>query len=64
MQDAAHLLVHGEKILVLRRFMKHGVKLKLRISGQDGMFLEDESLFLEENLHRLDEIKAGKTVYL
>ena len=65
MQDTAHLLVNGQKILVLRRsnFRVH-VSLKIRRSGKDGMFLEDESGYLENEPDALKELLEGKVIKL
>ena len=65
MQDTAHLLVNGQKILVLRRsnFRVH-VSLKIRRSGKDGMFLEGESGYLENEPDALKELLEGKVIKL
>lgn len=47
MQDAAHIIVNGEIILVLRRYHKLGVSLKLRKSGRPGRECSDEGVFIE-----------------
>jgi hypothetical protein len=68
MQDTAHVIVRGETIKVLRRSAKHGIKLRLRKSGQLGTFLSDESVYLglDEELAetRLNELLEGKVIYL
>ena len=68
MQDTAHIIVHGKIIKVLRQFVKYGVQLKLRESGQLGTFLSDESAYLglDEELAktRLNELLEGKVIYL
>ena len=65
MQDIAHLVVKGQKILVLRRsnFSYH-VALKIRNSGKDGIFLQDESNYLETEPEALKELLDGKVIKL
>lgn len=74
MQGIGYILVNKEKILVLWRLnqRKHEfgvdnpgyVALKLRKSGQDGMFFETESQYLSENPKRLTELQQGIVVKL
>jgi hypothetical protein len=64
MQDTAHLIVNSQKILVLRRanFAACDVSLKIRKSGKDGMFLQDESIYLEGEPDVLKELQDGKVI--
>jgi len=66
MQDVAHVIVSGEKILVLRRPNFHTglVSLKLRKSGSDGIYLQDESLYLEGDGDVLSMLKNGQVIKL
>lgn len=66
MQDTAHLKINGQTILVLRRvnIAACDVSLKIRKSGKDGMFLEDESIYLENEPEVLKELQDGKVVRL
>ena len=63
-QQLAHVVVQGKKILVLLRPARLHVSLKLRKSGPDGMYLEDESKHLEENNSQLDKLLTGKVIKL
>ena len=63
-QQLAYLIVAGQKVLALQRATKYGVALKLRTSGPDGVYLEDESKHLEENKGLIDELMAGKVIKL
>jgi len=67
MQDASHLLINGQKILVLRRLVQrrefHGVALKLRKSGKDGNECTDESLYLAEDPDLLQKLLNDEVVY-
>ena len=63
-QDTAYLIVNGKKILVLRRTGRISVSLKIRTSGKDGMFLQDESKFLEQSPDVLSALKRGEVVLL
>lgn len=66
MQDSGHLLVKGEKILVLRRpNLKRGyVALKIRATGGDGRLLSDESKYLEDSPAYLAALRAGEVIRL
>jgi len=62
MQTTAHVIVNGEKIKVLCRSTRYGVRLKIRTSGRDGTYLQAESEWLAEQESVLDELKAGSVV--
>lgn len=62
MQFTAHVIVNNEKVKVLARPAKHHICLKLRTSGTDGQFLEDESIFLSEESEHFQSLKAGETI--
>ena len=66
MQDTGYLIVNGQKILVLRRtnLAACAVSLKLRTSGKDGMFLSDESKYLEQDADCLKALQSGKVIRL
>ena len=68
MQGTAHVIVNGEKILILWRLSKKkhdwGRAVKIRKSGKDGMFLTDESNFLTERQDLVEKIKNGIIVYI
>jgi len=63
-QFLAHLRVKGKKIKVLCRTNLDGVSLKLRYSGEDGKFLEDESVFLNNNLDKVEDLINGRVLRL
>ena len=67
MQGAGHILVGNKKILVLLREAgdtKRGFyrSLKLRKTGKDGVFMEDESIFLSERHDLVQELLDGKVI--
>ncbi len=67
MQGTGYILVGNKKILVLLREVgnpKRGFyrSLKLRKTGKDGIFLEDESIFLNERLDLVQELLDGKVI--
>lgn len=66
MQDAAHVIVKGQKVLVLRRvnLAANYVSLKVRKTGQAGMYLPDESAHLEQNPDALEKLLNGKVIKL
>jgi hypothetical protein len=69
MQSTGYILDDqtGEKILVLmrqsnnRRTATHR-SFKRRVSGKEGNYFEDESIFLNERRDRLELLKAGQTI--
>lgn len=64
MQDTAYVKINGKNILVLRRLVKYGFKIRLRKSGHLGSFLSEESDFLENSPNHLADLLSGKTIYL
>lgn len=69
MQNTGYIIVHGQKILVLSRFVirkdRSGYRsLKIRRSGVDGQFFDGESLFLEERDELVDSLIKGNVIYL
>lgn len=62
MQSSGYVKIQDEKIKVLYRDGKNGRYLKRRHGGNDGVFLEDESAFLEEHPRLVEELKIGKTI--
>ena len=45
-QICGYVVIEKQKLLVLIRSKKYSRTLKLRFSGLDGSFFEDESMFL------------------
>jgi hypothetical protein len=64
MQTTGYIKIRGTKFLVLIRHCRYGRRLKLRKSGKDGVFLKDESIFLEENLHLIEKLEKGETIFV
>lgn len=64
MQTIGYLEIYEEKILVLVRQKKYTRQLKIRKSGQDGVFFEDESLYLQNNPEMLLRLKLGQVIEL
>lgn len=64
MQSIAYLKIDNQKILVLYRHKKTSRQLKKRESGNDGVYLEDESRYLESDRTLLSELKSGKPIEL
>jgi len=62
MQTHGHLIINNQKILVLVRNKKYGCALKLRLTGKDGNFFEDESYFLSKNKERFDRLLSGDVI--
>jgi len=66
MQGTGYLIVHGEKIKVLMRDQKeYGAtyrSLKIRKRGEDGSFLQDESIHLSECADILQRLKDGQVI--
>lgn len=67
MQTTGHLIVKGEKILVLARpnFNKKNpyISFKIRLSGKDGVFFSGESKHLEQNSESFNKLKNGEVIY-
>lgn len=71
MQTSGFFLVNGQKIKVLARMplkpRKDGAfykSFKMRASGQDGVFFEDESNYLEEEPAVLQRLYSGEVIRL
>lgn len=63
MQDLAYMIVNTEVIYVLRRRTKHGVSLKVREpSKHDGVYLADESAYLQAVPQLIADLKSGKVI--
>lgn len=62
MQTIGHLKIGQYTILVLVRQKKYGRALKLRKSGKLGIYLEDESIFLRDELALLKRLQGGKVI--
>lgn len=62
MQTTGHLIIQGEKVLVLVRSRKYGVALKVRKSGGVGRYFPDESFHLNENPELTKDLLSGKTI--
>ena len=72
MQSIGHIIVSGEKILVLSRFVvkresrkiQTGYRaLKIRNGSKDGQYFQEESEWLEDFLERVEDLKAGKVIH-
>lgn len=64
MQTTGHLIINGQKVLVLVRAEKYGRALKIRKSGQDGNRFEDEEFYFLEYPNRLQELMDGKVIHV
>ncbi|GAH73647.1 unnamed protein product [marine sediment metagenome] len=62
MQTHGYLIVNKQKILVLVRDKKYSRILKLRFSGTDGNFFEDESYFLTKNKNIFNKLLAEEVI--
>ncbi|MFA0809375.1 hypothetical protein [Microbulbifer epialgicus] len=67
-QIAGYLTINGEKLLVLARRSGWKRYFKLRVTGADGVFFEDESGYIQdlENTHGgyVTDLKAGLTLQI
>jgi hypothetical protein len=65
MQQLGHLLINEEKYLVLMRERNSFSRsFKVRKVGIDGMFMPDESLFLEGEPKLLQKLLEGEVISL
>lgn len=64
MQFLAHLIVDSEKVKILVQETKTRRRLKLRLTGDLGVLLDEESAFLQENQSLFQSLKAGEVVSL
>ena len=62
MQFSGYVVVNGEKIKVLARISNTNHSLKIRKSGKEGFFLEDESEWLSEDGRAFANLKSGQTI--
>jgi hypothetical protein len=62
MQTHGYLMIKDKKILILIHSKKYTHALKLRFTGSDGNYFEEESIFLSENKKILDNLLAGKVI--
>lgn len=62
MQFSGHVIVKGEKIKILLRVSRTNHTLKIRKSGMEGQFLEDESVWLSEDVQAFTALKSGQTI--
>jgi len=66
MQTHGYLTIGDKKILILVRGKKYSSALKLRFTGKDGNYFEEESIFLSESKNKklLDNLLAGDVIYI
>jgi len=65
MQDAFHIIkTDGTPLLMLRRQVKYGIRVKIRKTGKPGMRMEAEEQHLHERPDLISAIEAGEVVYL
>ena len=66
MQELGYVKVFGEIILVLFRSSRYGRRLKIRNTqiGTQGVFLEDESAYLEETPNLVEDLLKGEVISL
>lgn len=62
MQTAGHVIVNGRQILVLARYHKNYVALKLRMSGKPGHHFSDEELHLADEPGKLAHLLSGQVI--
>ena len=61
-QTIGHIEVDGKKTLVLLRTKRFSRQLKLRKSGQDGIWLSDEEIHLRANPAIFHRLLAGEVI--
>ena len=65
MQSAFHIIKpDGNPLLLLRRQVKYGIKVKIRKSGKPGVRLEAEEQHLSQRPDLISAIEAGNVVLL
>ena len=65
MQDAFHIIKpDGTLLLMLRRQVKYGIRVKIRKTGKPGMRMESEEQYLHERPDLVARIEAGEVVFL
>ena len=62
MQIHGYLIINNQKVLILVRNKKYGRALKLRLTGADGNFFEEESYFLSRNKDTFKRLSSGKVI--
>ena len=62
MQTYGYLKINNRKVLILVRNKKYGRALKLRLTGKDSNFFEDESYFLSKNKEIFDRLLSGEVI--
>ena len=62
MQTHGYLIVNNQKVLILVRNKKYSRALKLRLTGTDGNFFEDESYFISRNKEVFEKLLLGEVV--
>lgn len=65
MQDVFHIIKpDGTPLLLLRRQVKYGVRVKLRKSGKQGIRMEAEEQHLSTRPDLIAAIESGYVVFL
>ena len=64
MQTYGYLMIKDKKILILVRSKKYSRALKIRFTGSDGNYFEEESIFLSKNKKILDNLLTGNVIYI
>lgn len=67
-QQLGHIIVHAKTIKVLYRVCHKKdsgyVSIKIRKSGENGDYLDSESIFLSNSPEHLKRLEAGETLKL
>ncbi len=61
-QTTGYLKINGEKILVLCRINGWIRHFKMRKTGDNGVFFEDESYYLSDRPEVIKNLKLGKSI--
>ena len=64
MQTTGHLVINGNKILVLVRHKQYSRQFKRRYGGTDGNRFVDEEIHLIANSQKLTALLRGQVVEL
>ncbi len=64
MQTIGHIIIHGEKLLILIREKRHSRQFKIRRAGADGIHMTAEEEFLSESPDHVAALKAGEVIEL
>lgn len=62
MQTHGYLMINNQKVLILVQNKKYSQALKLRLTGMDGNFFEDESCFMSQNQELFEKLLSGEVV--